>query len=322
MSTPPDDQDASTSPATDALLQFGDALVVAEERFRTRRSRQRRRGLRLGGAVAGLAAAGTAAVLVVGGSAPPQIDVVAEARAALAPKAGILHIRAVVTDESSVNGREVRHAPGTFRQRWEQWRATDPDRWRVKVYASKRLRRTPGGIVQPAVAPSEVAFAGGVESNYRALEGKLHIVTGLPARVGKEPPSILSDRRGSSVEELRAMLDRGELDQRGATRVAGRPARRLVGRTAGLEGRTLTVDYAVDPESFKPMRVTTALRAKGGRLILRHRIDFEVFETLRPTPRNERLLRIDPPPGTSVTKRTLAEMRAIGEARDRQGRRP
>ena len=322
MTPPPDHRDDSASPATDALLlQFGDDLIAAEERFSSRRKRQRRRGLRLGGAAAGLAAAGTVAVLVVGGSAPRQIDVVAEARAALAPKPGILHIRGVVTDESTSGGKSIRHVPGSFRQRWEQWRATDPSRWRVKVYGSKRQVRR-GDIVLPAVEPSETAFAAGAESHYRPLERQLHTVTGFSARHGDRPMGVFSGRRGGSLEQLRAMFERGQLDDRGPTSVGGRPARRLVGRSNDRFGSTLTVDYAVDPSSFAPIRVTTSVRTPGGRhglgrgMVFRQRIDFEVFETLKATPANERLLRIEPAPGTESTTQTLAQARAMNRARD------
>lgn len=321
MNVPTDPHGESPWPATDALLlEFGDDLIVAEARHGSRRKRQRRRAVCLGGAATALAAAGTVAVVMLGSTAPQQIDVVAEARAALAPKPGILHIRAVVTDESRSGGESIRHVPGSFRQRWEQWRATDPGRWRVKIYASKRQVRR-GDVVLPAVEPSETAFAGGAESHYRPLDGKLHTVTGFSQRHGERPMGVFSGERGGSLERLRVMFQRGELADRGPTSVDGRPARRLVGRSHDRFGATITVDYAVDPSSFAPIRVTTSVRTQPGRhglgrgMVFRQRIDFEVFETLRATPANERLLRIAPAPGTESTTQSLQELQAVNRAR-------
>lgn len=271
-------------------------------------------------AVATTAAFSVGALALSGGPAE-RLSVVARAEAALAPKPGILHVRATVTDESRSGGAPIAHTPGSFRQRYEQWRATDPDRWREKVYGSRR-RAPRDGAMRPVVEPTETSYADGAESHYRPVDGLLHTVTGFSPSHGARQVGIFSDRRGGSLERLREMFERGELQDRGATTVAGRAARRLVGRSHDRFGATITMDYAVDPSSFAPIRMTTAVRTQPGRhglgkgMVFRQRIDFEVFETLPATPINERLLRIDPAPGTKITTQTLEQARAAARARD------
>lgn len=305
--------------------QFGADLRAAQARYSpsaadARGHRPIRRHRVVLGAVAAAAGLSVGALVLSGGPAE-RLSVVAQAEAALAPKPGILHIRATVTDESRSGGSSIAHVPGSFRQRYEQWRTTHPDRWREKIYGSRR-EAPRDGVMRPVVEPTETAYADGAESHYRPIDGVLHTVTGFAPSHGARQVGIFSDRRGASLEQLREMFERGALEDRGATSVDGRVARRLVGRANDRFGSTITVDYAVDPSSFAPIRMTTAVRTQPGRhglgrgMVFRQRIDFEVFETLPGIPANERLLRIEPVPGTQITSETLEQARAAARARD------
>lgn len=247
---------------TDLFPQMRDELNrVAGQR--ARRSRLRRR---LPATVALTMMTGVAGFLALGASSG-GIDVVAEARAALAGPEEIIHYVGTVT----VAGNEP--------EQIKQWATVEPTRWHV-------VRAT-----------GEAAYRDGEMTTYNASRGSLHTLRGLadnpPAPPGFGP--LGSD----AVTTIKRMLAAEQLQDIGQATVDGCTVRRLRGRTPGIgPNAPLEVTYDVDPESYEPV----AARAEPGRGAPAVDIRFETFERLPFTPTTEHLLEVQPAtPPTSVT---------------------
>ena len=265
------------------LDRFGVALLQA-------RPSRRRRGLALGGVIA-LAAAVATLVLVLGpGGGSRPLNAIAAARKQLDPTGVILHFR--ISLRNSLPGVD-----GAFE---ETWSAQDPQRWRMRSSGD-------GRTIQ------ETSYGGGEQ---RYLDGKhLIVTTGYKDYTPQTRlPTIFSQNGNDPDADLRAMLLSGKLQDDGNVLSGGRSVRRLV-RDDGL--RTLVFD--VDPTTFVPVAGSLTYHpptdSKVPEIVTRFTVD--VFERLPITPDTERLLTITPPPGTTTSTRTTAELERYQKAFER-----
>jgi hypothetical protein len=232
------------------LEDFGRQLKHAT----TARSDGRRRPLRdaagalvLAGIVAGtlmLASAG------VGG----HLDVVAQAKAALAPAGRIVHL--VTT--SHMEMRDGAHAEivgpeaeGNTPRVTERWSTSQPLRWRAaSTVPIVTLHGTSAGPVQQS-------YDGGTEEVYVQSLNTLEIRTGVSA---DSPRASLDDGPlgADPVAGIRSMLEAGRLRDAGSATVDGRPVLRLVGEELNpplrAPHRPWPVEYDVNPQTYAPAR--------------------------------------------------------------------
>jgi hypothetical protein len=234
-------------PGYDRLLEdFGRALGAAAARHaRTRRRRRRASAgaLALAGVLAG--------VLVLLGAGPrTRLDIVAQARAALAPAGQIVHL--VTTEHIQTAG----HRPGSTSTS-QQWSAIDPPRWRV-AFDIPTPTATPGGkpighLDGLVTGPMQIAYGEGTEESYFQQPNTLEVMTGL-----REDGSHAAPHGPLGVEPVatvRALLVARELHDAGRATVNGRAVRRLVGEESRGENPPWPVEYDVDPRTDAPVRV-------------------------------------------------------------------
>jgi hypothetical protein len=282
------------------LDDFGRTLEDAA-RKRPRRARRPRRLPLLAGSAALAAAAITAVLLLLPGSTTPRrLDVIAEARAALAPQAGELtHL--VVRQHAEVapgaRGVSVSAPPITI----EQWSATGPVRWRMTYI------NPPNAFPHPEERV-EVAYADGVETSYNRARNALRRVTGLGTHSAPAAYPLGTD----PIATLRSMLAHGRLRDAGPATIGGRAVRRLLGtrtRALGKQRFTGTVEYDIDPTTFAPVRakLQPPFPLLGANRIYEV-LDFRRFERLPLTAATSELLKIHPDPGAKV--RTIRSKRA------------
>jgi hypothetical protein len=256
---------------------FGAELARAEARMTTRRVRRRR--LTLGGLATTAALALVLVLLGVGTGGGRRLDVVAQARAALAPPREVVHI--VVT--SSLVGRRSR--PLTT----EQWSAVDPPRWRIATDDGRQ----------------EMAYAHGVQRVYFRPRNALSVYRGYTDKgVPSQAPGMFSN---DPVAGLRAMLAAGKLRDAGEVTAGGRTVRRLVGERRIPERSGAFVErtrYDVDARTFAPLGGTLEfLLAHGHRVTMRFHVDR--YERLPLTRESAKLLTIRTNAQTKVTVHTL-----------------
>jgi hypothetical protein len=281
----------------DPLDRYLDAFGARLEAAATAKPRRRnplRRAALIGGPVAALAL--TAVLLLLpGGTTPHRFDVVAEARAALAPHRGQLTHLVVRQHIASADG-SAGHAFPPFTL--EQWSATKPVRWRV-TYAMPHVSTThPGERV-------EVAYARGVEQEYYPKSNHIRRSRG----VAEHPAPAVSPLGTDPVAALRSLLAHGGVRDAGTARIGDRDVRRLVGTLAhrlttnkGQRTVKAAVEYDVDPATSAPVRarIQLAFRPHGARSLWAV-FDFKAFERLPLTPESEKLLTVQPGPGVSIT---------------------
>jgi hypothetical protein len=256
---------------------FGAELARAEARMTARRVRRRR--VTLGGLAASGALAAVLVLVGIGGGGGRGLDVLAQARAALAPPREVVHL--VVT--SSLVGRHSR--PLTT----EQWSATDPPRWRISMDDGHQ----------------QMAYARGVQRVYFRPRNALSIYRGYSAKsVPSNAPGMFSN---DPVAGLRAMLAAGKLRDAGEVTANGRTVRRLVGemripeRSGAFVQRTT---YDVDPKTFAPLGGTVVfLLAHGHRVTMAFHVDR--YERLPLTADTTKLLTIRTNAQTKVTVHQL-----------------
>jgi hypothetical protein len=271
------------------MNEFGRRLEEAAAVPRRRRPRV----LLLAGPAVGAALVLTALLLLLpGGSTTRRLDVVAEARAALASQDDRLVHLVVAQHVEAAHPRADFHSaipPVTT----EQWSATAPVRWRV-AYVN------PPGVVRHGNQPVEVAYADGVEEEYHPDTNTLRRTTGTGAHSAPAAFPLGTD----PVAQLRALLARGELHDAGATTIGGRDVRRLVGvRTREFNGKIATgrIEYDVDPTTYAPVRarIEPAFPIRESDRIVAV-LDFRRFERLPLTAQSVAALKIHPKPGVRV----------------------
>lgn len=241
------------------------------------------------GAVAAVAGMVAAAVLLTGGSG--GIDVVAKARAALAPRGQIVHMRWTI--EPAGCAASASKKCRSSRLRMEQWSTDDPYRARRIIRTASRF----GG-------PTQVAYA----------DGKMQTYSGHVLRIERapDPPRPLIDPplgrfegifHGDAAAALRRMLAQGTVHDAGTAQVDGRPVRRLVGHLSFSRSFERVV-YDVDRETFAPVDGTLTFKStadgesRGGGFSSHFRVTR--YERIDLTPETSKLLTITPKPGTNV----------------------
>jgi hypothetical protein len=237
----------------DQLLEgFGQQLDAAAAGAEARRGRAKRRSR--GAAGVGL--------LLLGGADSGQLDVVAQARAALAPSNEIVHL-VTTTHLGTAGGPEPRTgAPAVT----EQWSAAAPPRWRVAIYIPTPTR-TPGGkpvrnLDGLVTGHVQVSYANGTEAQYFQQVNTLQITTGLSDQGQRRSPD--GPFGVEPVAQIRSMIEAGQLHDAGNGSIDGRAIRRLVGEaphgarwTRGATSRPpAPIEYDVDASSYAPVRIT------------------------------------------------------------------
>jgi hypothetical protein len=232
----------------DRLLEdFGRALDVgAARRADTRRSRRRASAgaLVLAGILAG-------ALVLVGAGSHAQLDIVAQARAALAPAGQIVHL--VTTEHIETAGRSGGGTASTS----QQWSASDPPRWRV-AFSIPTPTTTPrgrpvGNLDGLVTGPMQISYGEGTEENYSQQPNTLEVTTGL-----RDDGSHAAPHGPLGVEPVatvRALLAAGRLHDAGSGVVNGRAVRRLLGEEPRGSNQPWPVEYDVDPRTDAPVRV-------------------------------------------------------------------
>jgi hypothetical protein len=233
-----------------------------------------------------------------------HLDVLAQARAALAPDGQIVHMKITTSLADSGGPRSTTT---------EQWSATDPTRWRlVQVIPPAG---SPGGTVGDEHGPihgrQEFAYAGGAESDYIAERDTLDVVKGFSdAGPAGQVPSILGLPGGDPASALRAALDAGTVTDEGERQVDGRTVRRLVSDSSA-DGFRRLLTYDVDPDTFAPIDGDVQFGPpRSGVPAIRMHFDVDTYERLPIDDDSAKLLRIATDSATKVTIRTRQEVQA------------
>lgn len=259
-------------------------------------------------------AAGVAIVVPVGVFALSRgsgLDPVARADEALAPNGSIIHMR--LTLEASAGGRAA--APQTI----EVWSADYPRRSRIvqKVPDEDGARR-------------EFAYIQGTAQDYNPRRDSLTVLTDGAA--SEQVPSVVPLDPG---RDIRPMIERGELHDRGERMIHGRKIHQFVGEMTAPGSTRRRLAYNVDARTFEPvggeLRIVVGSRRDtlaGPRdpLTVRIKYGIDLYERISDAPVHEHLLRIQITPQTKVTKLTVEELRERQrrpvQARHRQQRAP
>lgn len=242
------------------------------------------------------------ALLLPGGTTTRRLDVVAEARAALAPHPDELTHLVVRQRLAGANGGGDGNGSKGLQPEFanEQWSATKPVRWRVTYEMPHNSTLHPGQQV-------EVAYARGIEQEYFPAINHLRRVRGI-----KTLPAPAAYPLGTDpIAALRTMLAQGTVRDSGTAKAGDRDVRRLVGtrtRTVpGFNGRKPTklvtdVQYDVDANTFAPVRARLEVPPFRGSDPLYVVLDFDAFERIPLNAESEKLLQIQTKPGASVTE--------------------
>lgn len=305
------------------------ALATALDRGApvTRPARRRSAAVVLSAVVA---AAGVAVAISVAGPSDGPVDIVSEARAALSPQSELLHYVVKQTAVEPSEGLNPAPLEGACVQSGssEVWQTTVPDRWRAVLPPNARGRRcgrTFDRRGHEVTGRTEAAWDRGTTSLYRPGPGTLDIVRGYPANSSARNVPVGDQRLGTGdpVAVLRRLLASGTVRDTGSATLHGRAVRLLEGTIQESLGpraaKTTELLYAVDTESFAPVRAVTTThfrhrprhRPERGWLTASfgQRLDFTVYEHLPVTPQTERLLEIRPAGRTAKSDQTLAEFR-------------
>jgi len=290
-----------TPPPVDLLLP----RLAPDTPRRTSRPRSER-VVRFGviaGAVAAVAVAiGAVALTGAGGS---RTDVVAEARAALAPRGEIIHL--VMRAESGPAGImfDGKKRVGTLTGVSEQWTAADPLRTRFRGF----LKRADG--TRETV---DSAYAAGVTRHTTSWDDEVRVMR-LPAAQRDEYEQRMTSASPTQlgpdpIQGLRALLEDGGLHADGKVDFEGREALRLVGRQParrfahGARSLAIDVEYLVDPQTYAPLQLATTpllpdrIEGYGGKhpahvAPAMTRIRFERYERIPLTDQTATLLALD-----------------------------
>jgi hypothetical protein len=200
--------------------------------------------LLLAGIAAGL-------LLLIGANPHAQLDLAAQARAALAPTGQIVHL--VTTTHIETKGHPGAGATSTS----EQWSASNPPRWRV-AFSIPRPTTTPGGkpvgnLDGLVTGPMQIAYGRGTEEFYTQQTNTLEVTTGL--RDGGPQATPHSPLGVEPVATVRALLAARKLHDAGRGTVNGHAVRRLIGAESRGSNPPWPVEYDVDPGTGAPVRV-------------------------------------------------------------------
>jgi hypothetical protein len=322
----------------DPYEQYRAALSTELRRVAPVVRRQRRRRIAaLGAATVGLAAAGTA-VVVLAPTTGSRLDVIAQARAAIASSSdAIVHYSVWQSDNAPRTKAEAKRARDCKATPPEVWMATadGPPHYRYRIPQSPCVINDFGGRI--VTGDLEIAYGDRTSTVYSPNDGFAFVKSGLPASYDEQqPPLPTGDSRFSGADDardpvaaIRAMLSAGQLRDAGPTRGDhGRALRKLVGSSFEDRGdpahprkSKVSVVYEVDANTFAPVLIATTAEQTVPkdpdlplkRLVYLHRmitqtLRFSTYETLPLTPANEKLLTIPLKPGTKVTpKEATAE---------------
>ncbi len=257
--------------------------------------RRPRRRLALGTLITTAAVAVALVVVLSGSPAGRPLDVVAEARAALAPRGEIVYLR--ITASSAIGPEGAKPPPPSTT---EQWTAADPPRWRlVQTIPRGRGNGTVSdGDGRRIVGRQEFAYAAGRQSDFSVELNRLVVNTGysddgLAARPGPFG--------GDPATDLRAMLAERKVTDAGLVETGRGTVRRMVSQSAGPGRPTRRFTYDVDPETFAPVRGVLRVEFRPSPLILTSIFTIERYERLPLNAQTARLLTIDTNARTKVT---------------------
>lgn len=298
------------------LDDFGARLQAAV----SARPRRPRRRLALGSLIATAAVAAALVLVLPGSPAGRPLDVVAEARAALAPPGEIVYLR--ITTSWSADPGGTAPPPSTT----EQWTAADPPRWRLVQTLPRDHRNgtVSDGDGRRIVGRQEFAYAAGRQSDYRVELNRLLINTGYSEHgaAAKRPGPL----GGDPATELRAMLTHGKVTDAGLVDTGGRTVRRLISESSGSGGPARRFTYDVDPDTFAPVRGVLRLRfgfPAGTRspVVLTSTFTVDRYERLPINAQTAKLLTIATNARTKVTVVTAEARRRLLRERTKGCRR-
>lgn len=325
---------------------FGAELRRVAPKARARR--RRRSVLALGGATVGLAAAGSAAVILAP-TTGTKLDVLAEAKAAVATTPGsILHFAVTGDSDFPTSRLDQRRAKGCKTDPLEVWQTTDTAAPRYRL----RLPLNPCGLntigARIATGPLDIVYGDRTSSQYSEADGFLETVTDLPAKANaaalEQIQSFINPLGGGSqiagpdnadpVTGIRLLLAKGKLSDGGQVRGQdGRELRRLTGFYTEERGdpknpRTSRVDveYLVDAKTYAPVKLSTTSEQNVPKDIearrwwlgpqkkepITYSVSFASYEKLPLNADTEKLITVQPKPGTDITSKTYAETSAPG----------
>ena len=237
----------------DRLLEdFGQRLQEAETRP-AGGQRGRRRAAAGALVLAGIAA-GT--LMLTGAGGGGRLDVVAQAKAALAPVGHVVHL--VTTSHMEMRGGSQAEIVGPEAEEneprvTERWSASQPTRWRVAA--------TVPSVTTQGTSPEPVqrSYGGGTEKVYLQSLNTLDIRTGVSEDSLRA--SLSSRPLGADpVARIRSMLEAGQLHDAGSGTVDGHAVQRLVGEELnaplGAPHPPWPVEYDLDPNTYAPVRFT------------------------------------------------------------------
>jgi hypothetical protein len=272
------------------LQDFGQQLREAETR-RAGAQRSRRRATAGTLVLAGIAA-GT--LMLTGADGGGRLDVVAQARAALAPVGQVVHL--VTTSHMEMRGGTQAEIVGPEAEAntprvAEQWSNSEPTRWRV---TSTVPIVTAHGT---STGPVQMSYGNGTEELYVQSLNSLNIRTG----VSEDSPraSMAEGALGTEpVLQIRSLLEAGQLHDAGTGTVDGRAVQRLVGaEPQGANTPPWPVEYDVDPGTYAPIRFTVEEVGKstpGNTGVLTAVVEVNTYEALPLNESTTSLLSIHP----------------------------
>jgi len=185
-----------------------------------------------------------------------RLDMVAQAKAALAPVGHVVHL--VTTSHMEMRGGSRAAIVGPEAEAGEprvaeRWSASQPTRWRVAATVPSVTAR---GTILERVQRS---YGHGTEEVYLQLLNVLDVRTGVSedsTQAGLREGPLGTD----PVSRIRSMLEAGQLHDAGAGMVRGRAVERLVGYEAspplGAPHSPWPIEYDVDPNTYAPVRFT------------------------------------------------------------------
>lgn len=280
-----------------------------------------------------LTAAVVAVILSVALAASPStgpVNVMARAQAALPAEDELVHY--------AVRVQSVRRIPTRGATRFEApsrcvapptevWQTKNANRWRALTPSNSICRSDGTPVSVPETDGVEFAWNHGTSSWYTRGRSTMQIVSGYPlnSSAGVVPVAITSVGTGDPITVVRKLLAEGDLRSLGDRTLGGRKVRRLLGTRTMTRHDIFTSErytYDVDPSTFEPVRITRVSRSRPadttnrcGRRCRAIKVpqtitlDFENYERQPLNSDTQKLLTINPPKGTRITRQTQTELR-------------